>query len=444
MFRGVGPLHAPRTTSKARRIIRRSRGPTTTIDDLPNELLLYIGAQFTNLDRNWDLANLALVSKRWRPIAQEWLLKVPRFNITFIDRYMWQLGHRPELLSQVKSLEIWSTSDGRVQRDERGRSKSEYVPIPAPDRITQDKEFMDQCEAIIKYFTRERDGPFRYNSRRWRRALVQDVVPALFGTLLCALPHLRELKLGDAWLLDFPIFASTHSAGAQLRSVPPKGWKHDFLLDALRPLLPQLTLLEVPADMTTMYYPGSARGFFDFTRFENLTEIGVTMRAIQGFVPFGISRPWTLPNPTEMFPPTLELLKISEATHYSANFVKDVCLAKKTAGLPLLRRIEVYHVETLDNTIDDASLVHCLSPIDDVHVACEGAEIALYLYFPPCSMRTWESGGGSPWRLRNEPKALRSGEVACWRKDMGPLGVLEKMGKRVEVEWDADGDAVMV
>ena len=106
--------------------------PPPSIYDLPDELLLNIGAQFTHLDRNSDLTNLALVSHRWRPIAQEWLLKYPRFNLTYIDQYMWELGHRPHLLAQVRSLEIWSTSAGRVRRDERGMSIKEYTPVKAP------------------------------------------------------------------------------------------------------------------------------------------------------------------------------------------------------------------------------------------------------------------------------------------------------------------------
>jgi hypothetical protein len=68
----------------------------TTINDLPDELLLNIGAHFTNLNRNRDLRNLALTSKKWKPIAQEWLLIEPRFNLTFIDGYMWEMGHRSQ------------------------------------------------------------------------------------------------------------------------------------------------------------------------------------------------------------------------------------------------------------------------------------------------------------------------------------------------------------
>jgi hypothetical protein len=62
--------------------------PRTTIFDLPHELLLHIGAQFTHLKRNRDLASLSLVCKKWRIIAQEWLLKEPRFNLTYIDKYL--------------------------------------------------------------------------------------------------------------------------------------------------------------------------------------------------------------------------------------------------------------------------------------------------------------------------------------------------------------------
>jgi hypothetical protein len=94
---------------------------STRIDDLPDESLLNIGAQFTGLTRNRDLGNLALVSQKWRAIAQEWLPMKPCFNITYIDQYIWDLSHGSELLGQVKSLEIWSISEDCTQLDEESR-----------------------------------------------------------------------------------------------------------------------------------------------------------------------------------------------------------------------------------------------------------------------------------------------------------------------------------
>jgi hypothetical protein len=75
------------------------------LESLPNELLLHIAAQFTNLTRNEDLANLSLVSHRFQVIAQEVLVRKPKFNLIHIEKFMWELGRRPHLRLQVRSLE---------------------------------------------------------------------------------------------------------------------------------------------------------------------------------------------------------------------------------------------------------------------------------------------------------------------------------------------------
>lgn len=69
-----------------------NRAPTT-IYDVPDEIWLQIGAQFTDLERNRDLSNLSLVWKKWQAVAQEWMLKVPRFSLTNIDRYLGEIAH---------------------------------------------------------------------------------------------------------------------------------------------------------------------------------------------------------------------------------------------------------------------------------------------------------------------------------------------------------------
>ena len=63
-------------------------GLRATIQELPEEILFNIGAQFISLSRNRNLANLALASRKWRMVAQEWLLKEPLFNITYIYKYI--------------------------------------------------------------------------------------------------------------------------------------------------------------------------------------------------------------------------------------------------------------------------------------------------------------------------------------------------------------------
>jgi hypothetical protein len=417
----------------------------TTIDDLPAELLLNIGAQFTNLRRNWDLASLALVSKRWRLIAQECLLIEPRFNLAFIDRYMSEMGHRSQLLGKVKSLEIWSKSEGRTTKT-RYISRTgayvyltdvAYIPTVAPDRIIQDVVFMETCKNMIQHYAATEP-----HAMDWNYALSDDIVPALFGVLLCALPNLRELKLGDAWLMDFPVFASTRSASALANSSHPLDWEHDFLGGALTAKLPHLTVLEIPTDMTALLFSHSMTTLFDFRRFQNLKEVNLTMKAIQNHEFTRLATPPA--DPREMFPKTLEILRISEATHITANFLNQLCLAKNTSHLPSLNRVEVYYMDHLEHTRFRAEQGLCLDPIDDVRVICRDAAIAVYLYFPPWTMTTWTSDGGTPWRLKSEPDELVRGEYACWKKAMGPFGVHQEPVDRVEVEWDADGDAMMV
>jgi hypothetical protein len=72
------------------------------------------------------------------------------------------------------------------------------------------------------------------------------------------------------------------------------------------------------------------------------------------------------------------------------------------------------------------------------------AEVAVYLYFPPWTMKTWESESGTPWRMKSEPDRLLRGEYTCYRKAMGPFGVHQEPMDRIEIEWDAEGDAVML
>jgi hypothetical protein len=312
-----------------------------------------------------------------------------------------------------------------------------YTPTPAPDHITQEVEFMEACKTMIKHY-----ATTKRHARDWINSLKTDIVPALFGVLLCALPNLRELKVGDAWLMDFPFFANTVSPSAIANSPHPYTWDHSFLNGALTTILTRLTVLEVPSDMTALLLNRNMDTLFDFRRFENLKEVSLTMKAIQRH---GILRQRTPPaDPREIFPKTLEILRISEATHITANFLNQLCLAKKTSFFPNLKRVEAYHIEHLENTRFEADQGRCLDPIDDVRTMFRDAEIAVYLYFPPWTMTTWESGGGTPWRMKTEPDKLQRGEYSCYQKAMGPFGVSQEPMDRVEVEWDAEGDAVMV
>ncbi|KNG46391.1 hypothetical protein TW65_87031 [Stemphylium lycopersici] len=405
------------------------------IGRLPNELLLNIAAQITHLDRNWDLANLALVSKRWRAVAQEWLLKEPRFHVHFMQRYMCEVRKRQELLVQVKTVEIWSNSQELKERQKNHserkhgstsaiRPKS-YLSISAPECMTRDADFMETCTEIIE-----------------RKKT--DVIPALFSVLLCMLPNLRELKLSDAWMIDFPFLTTALSASATQNIIMPLDWagKRGYQSDAIAALFTRLTVLEIPTDMTAMCFSRGIAMPFDFRNFSNLREVAITMRAISLFIPLGTHAGPI--DPREMFPKTLELLRITEASYATANFLNQTCLSKKTGHFPQVRRVEVYHMESLNDTVAESEEARCPHPVKDVHIMCADAEIALYLYFPPWIMKSWESGGGAPWRLKAESKRLRRAEQKCYDIDMEPFDVKYVMWDRFEAEWDADGDLVMV
>ncbi|CAO2654019.1 Nn.00g107520.m01.CDS01 [Neocucurbitaria sp. VM-36] len=413
--------------------------PPRSVSDLPDELLLHIGAQFTHLDRNADLTNLALVSRRWRPIAQEWLLKCPRFNLTYIDQYMWEIGHRPRLLAQVRSLEIWSTSEARVRRDERGMSVKEYKPVKAPFGLLMRREMMEKCAVIITHFAHKKK-----EKDEWLDALRNDVVPALFGVLLCILPNLKDLKLGNAWLMDFPFFSTMLASYPGMQFMMPAAWEHSFLAGALTPLLSRLDCLEVPADMVSMYVHSRTTRIFDFRRFVRLKELGVTMRVLSGF---GMGR-YTPPNPSSIFPASLEVLRISEASELTAGFLDNVCRAKKAGNFLGLRRIEVYHAEGIEWTKTSAELNMTPDPVEDVRVMFKDAGLELYLYFPSWRLRTWKVGG-TPWRLNMERGRLRCAEMVRCRESM-IFGAVDAFFSTVgleqvfEAEWDRDGDAVMV
>lgn len=207
--------------------------PKTALNDLPEELLSNVASQLTDLKRNTHLANLSLTSRRLRVIAQELLICRPKFNLTYIDRYVWELGHHPHLLPRVHSLEIWRVSEGRIERDEDGLAIRKYNPVLSPYAFSLDlMEFIEECASIAQHF-----GADARAQSKWVSALTNDVVPALFGVLLCALPNLEELKCGGGWLVDFPFFRLL--LGGKPRTVMPSNWKHEYLSGALAHILPK-------------------------------------------------------------------------------------------------------------------------------------------------------------------------------------------------------------
>ncbi|KAI0574920.1 F-box multi-domain protein [Pyrenophora tritici-repentis] len=411
----------------------------TTLNDLPDEILLHIGAQFTGLSREIDLVNLALVSPRWRMVAQEWLVKEPRFNITYIYEYMCELSRRPKLIQRVKSMEIWSTSQGRIAYDDEDSPPMllGYNPVKAPEEMTSAFECMTQCRAIVKRFARnEKDRDM------WMRALDEDVIPALFGILICTLPNLKELRLGQGWLMDFPMFSNM--LATQVQPIP-KTWMYSFLAGPLDLLYSRLTVLEVPADMRTLEFPGTST-VFDLRPFQHLAEVGITMEALlHDYEILGES-----PDPRKIFPPTIKVLRISEATTFTACFLKDLCAAKISGHFPSLRRVEVYYMDTSNDQIWKGEKLSLLL-IKFLRRIFRAAELELYLYFPRWWMlETWEIGG-TPLSLQEEGLlpvaellALRQyPEGSHVRFEPGDLENLVRNYPPLETEWDRDGDAVM-
>lgn len=108
----------------------------------------------------------------------------------------------------------------------------------------------------------------------------EDVLPLLFCYLVVSLPGLRERKLGGAWLMDFPIFECGLSS-ALGRMYLPGDWRNSFSLSTYKNLLSQLTVLDVPADMTAMHFAQSARTVFDVRPFKPLKVLGLSMRTLQ-------------------------------------------------------------------------------------------------------------------------------------------------------------------
>lgn len=412
----------------------RPQTTRTTIHTLSNEILINIVASFTHFYRNGDLAALALVNKRFRPIAQEWLLKAPRFSLTHIDKYLWELGHHAHLLPQIRVLEIHSASDNRIQKDERGMPKREYTPVPRPVEPPWSEKFVEKCEEVIRC-----SGKDEKNVRRWSKCLEEDCIPALLGILLCTLPNLEELLLGDTWLMDMPIFASMCSPDVYASGLGPREWRHGYLKDVLDTLAPRLRVLEVPTDMSSLWFSHRTGTVWDFRRFENLKDVGLTMRALW----WSPRRGRTPPDPREVFGPRVEVLRITEATLFTSSFLNMLCTAKKGGHYPRLRRVELYYMEPRKEVEGMACLFRTTCPVEGVQRMFREAEIEIYVYFPEWALRTWEVGS-VPWRLRDEKGLFEQAQWRAYKKVTGPFGLLDDFYDVFEAEWDADGDAVML
>ncbi|KAH3993078.1 hypothetical protein HBI10_208850 [Parastagonospora nodorum] len=396
-----------------------------SIYDLPTELLFQIGAHFTHNDRNQDVLQHSLVSKRWRNIAQEWLIKAPRFKLTHVDKYISQLIRHERLQPQVTSLEICSLSEHRIPRNQYGLAIRLYHPTRAP--VGADPDFIARCESIINtaYCQQTRIG--NSDALQWKVAMRQDCLPALLAVLVSMLSNLRELKLGNTWLMDFPILSKMLSPNVIASSMIPSPWLHPWLEGIKDTLRPKLAVLNVPADMSCLHLSRQAN----------------TVRAL-----WWLSGPhqFAPPDPRELFPPSLQVLRVSEADPQTHRFVEHLYKAKIGGHLPALRRIEVCYM--LSNKLvlaaNPAFPNRDWDPTLDLQKSCRDAELALYVYVPDYEMATWVLGR-SPWLLREEHDTFaRIAHDAFW-KAIGHFAIMDESARSIpyEAEWDSDGDLVM-
>ncbi|KAH8724463.1 hypothetical protein GQ44DRAFT_827419 [Phaeosphaeriaceae sp. PMI808] len=398
----------------------------TTIDNLPNELLIEICAKFTHLKRNEDLSNLALVSRKWRPFVYEQLMKVPQFHIKNIALYLWELGRHQYLSSQVRSLEIFSSSEDRIRYSPSGRTLKKYHPVCFPQSWMRDTEFIQKCSEFISEYSAHY-AMDSASTNQWTAAIHDDCIPALFGILIATLPNLKELRLGHAWLMDFPIFAEMVSPTFKLNpiAISPWTWPHSFMATILTPHLSRLNVLEVPADFSSVSFTQIDNTVYDFRPFRNLKEVGITMKAL-----WWPSRSHRFPpDPREIFSDSLEILRISEATADTPKFLQNLCTAKAGKHFPALRRVEVYYMHCISIMQECKDGVGQMHPVTDVRKMFRKASLELFLYAPTIGMTTWDTNG-LPWVL-NEGKILEEVQQDVYGYEPDPDGTLVQVGRKV-------------
>lgn len=413
----------------------------TSLLDLPNELILGVVDKIQGRYRNRDLQSLSLVCKRFQDVAQERLLCEPMLKLTHIQIYLWELGHRPTLQHKVQRLEIFSSNKNRelehIFRAPTATRPGQSVKYPAqrcPSRLHHYVGLLPKCSEIINYIhSPSQEIQFPHTARHreaWQKALKSDIVAALFGILLVILPNLKELYLGATWLMDFPVFRSILHSEAWF--CIPQSWEHDWLNKVFNLLKDRLEVLEFPTNLEMFWFRRLTRTPFDFRSFPKLRYLSVPMAALHWC---GASR---VPpaKPERVFPPTLELLRISECNEYTPNFMNEVCSSKKKNRLPDLAWVELYFIRDLGEIQAKCQIRRCPDPVHDVRRMFHDAKIGLYLWFPGSRWSTPEVGG-TPWS-RAEKKDLNETE-------------LEKYGEpdwisagSMEWRWDVQGDVEML
>lgn len=445
--------HQGSNNNLEQQLILHTNGPATQrlLPDLPTELLLHICDFIQGPNRNTNLASLALVSRRLRPVAQEQLLCRPSFKLTHIHTFLRELGHHHTLIPKIKRLEIFSSTTGRIQElppppeDDSDEAQDayfeslpdfEYPALPCPREVFMEPGFRARCTDVINYFLNDEQEDIK---KDWLAALNSDIVPALLGVLLVLLPNLKELHIATSWLMDWPIFSSLRAS--ELRDWEPWGWEHTWMDPIMEHVQGRLEVLEFPADLTELRFPWDTKSMFDLRIFNNLRRLSLTM-------PMLLLNPTTrvpdLLGPADILPASLELLQVGECNCFAGNMLNDICLAKKRHELPRLARVEFYHEKTWLVTSAFAKYSRALNLYQDVVRICSEAEIEIYQWFPQIGFQISKIGA-TPWKLREEgARSIMRAEFEYNKR----LGWEEELLRGFpftasEMHADASGDLVM-
>jgi len=425
----------------------------TSLNTLADELLLQIGHNIRDRRRNLDLSNFSLVSHRLRNIGQECLLSQPTLNILHVPKLMLELWRRPWILPQIRRLKLWSRSKGRnyaalpehlldlgslrifYLTSKAQDTWREHERRPCPAHIINMAEFMQFCfKTIDKVATDEKKAAM------WVIALEKDAVPALLAILLSALPNLEELRCTSSWIMDSQLFNALKYRKESI--VTTSDLDADYLQDVVSLLKPRLQVLEFPTDFRGAVFNPKPYPMFDFRSFKLIKELSVSMTVLD----YGATHPRTrlrgLADPVMVLPSSLEILRISEATGTTANFINDLCLAKKKFRFRSLRRIELFFLNTKDIITEDASALLSPTPATEIPKMCKDTNIELLMHFPATKMKV-RSLGQSPWVLRDEGLLVQAQEQLFFRRQLRSLKLLPSWSDAIDVEFDAEGDINM-
>ena len=411
--------------------------------DLPNELLLEIARQVRGRYRNSTLASLSLVSRKFRPIAQEALIQQPCFKITYIDRFMLEMFRQNYVIPKIQSLELWSTDENRrlkqdldvVQRQAAYQFSYKAVACP-PDLM--ERFNLEGCHEMMKYYSKD-----KHDERKWLAALKSDVVPALLALLLVSLPKLKELRCVALWLMDFPILSAMRSV--EVVDTHPFEWEHNFLAGVMEKVGPRLEVFEVPTNLSYMYFMGRPASLFNYTLLVGLKELTVSMEVLYYNGRLRRPSPWPVP----LLPPNIRTLRISEGSLMTTLLVEDICKVKKAGkSLQSLQRVDVIYDRPYTQVLTAASLKNQLDPVYDMKSFCASAELAISLYFPGTRIVSSEVNRSlwslresrEMWQIEWEAYSKRDSLCACGCE--GNSFTTWRTPERL-FAFDADGDVEM-